>query len=327
MLAAAVAVVSSTAFQPAALGQEKKPAAKADKGAPPKLEEDLVLQTHDRLNLALTYYAGASIEDLQQGKGKKTIPIVLLHGLKQSRNDYKDLAHALQKAGYAVIVPDLRGHGESTRRRGASRDETLDAAKMAPNQFGLMVTQDMKAVKDFLWEKNNAGELNIDKLCVVGAEMGASVALNFAMFDAVEQERNQVLRPDYKLGCFVKALVLISPDFRTSGLPIRKAAAYPAVQRDISIMILVGKKDAKALAEAKRIYGIFAKSHPEPTGDDKLDKQTLFLGELGTSLQGTKLLDPKFKLADVIADFVQRRLVKSDAAKEWTWRERKFPYE
>ena len=32
-----------------------------------------------------------------------------------------------------------------------------------------MVTQDMRAVKDFLWQKNNAGELNIDKLCVVGA--------------------------------------------------------------------------------------------------------------------------------------------------------------
>jgi pimeloyl-ACP methyl ester carboxylesterase len=247
--------------------------------------------------------------------------------LKQSRNDYKDLARALQKLGHAVIVPDLRGHGGSTRRKGASRDDTIDAAKMAPNQFGLMIAQDMKAVKDFLWEKNNAGELNIDKLCVVGAEMGASVALNFAWADALDKSRNQVPRPDYKLGCFVKALVLISPELSFRGLPVRKAASYPPVQHDISIMILVGKQDAKALAEARRINGIFAKSHPEPTGDDKLDKQTLFLGELDTSLQGTKLLDPKFKLPEVIADFIDRRLVKSDAAKEWTWRERKFPYE
>ena len=252
---------------------------------------------------------------------------MLLHEFKQNRNDFKDLARALQKAGYAVIVPDLRGHGGSTRRKGAGRDDTLDAAKMQPGQFSPMATQDMKAVKDFLWTKNNAGELNIDKLCVVGAEMGASVAVNFAMLDAVEQNRNQILRPDYKLGCFVKVLVLISPELSFRGLPIRKAVAYPPVQRDISILILVGKADAKAMGEAKRIYSMFEKSHPEPAGDNKLDKQTLLFWGFDTSLQGTKLLDPKFDVQGLIADFVNRRLVKSDAAKEWTWRERKFPYE
>ena len=99
------------------------------------------------------------------------------------------------------------------------------------------------------------------------------------------------------------------------------------MQTDISMLILVGKQDAKALTEAKRIYGMFERSHPEPGGDDKLDKQTLFLGELDTNLQGTKLLDPKFNVHGVIADFVHRRLVKSDAAREWTWKERKFPNE
>jgi pimeloyl-ACP methyl ester carboxylesterase len=326
--AAVVAAVLGMAFSSSALAQEKKPEAKSGAAeAPPKLEEDLVRSTHDGLQLALTYYPGAVGDELDQGKGKKTIPIVLLHGLKQSRNDYKDLARALQKSGYAVIVPDLRGHGGSTRRIGHSRDDTLDAAKMTPNQFGLMVTQDMRAVKDFLWQKNNAGELNIDKLCIVGAEMGSSVALNFALVDAVDQERNPVPRPGYKVGCFVKALVLISPELSFRGLPTRKAAMYPHVQRDISIMLLVGKQDAKLLAETKRIYGIFAKSHPEPVGDDKLDKQTLFLGELDTRLQGTKLLDPKFNLPAVIGDFLQRRLVRADAAKDWTWRERKVPYE
>ena len=179
--------------------------------------EDLVLQTGDGLELTLTYYRGT--------KGKQTIPVVLLHVWKQSRNDYKDLAPALQALGYAVIVPDLRGHGESTRLKGARKDETLKAATMPPAQFTAMVTHDMKAVKNFLWERNNAGELNIDKLCVVGAEMGASVALNFALADALEQDSNRVLRPDYKLGRFVKALVLISPEHSFRGLPIRAASA------------------------------------------------------------------------------------------------------
>ena len=322
--AAAIFSLSCFAFAHRAACQESKPEKKIEKKTDKDTDkipkpEDLVLRTADGLQLAVTYYAGLN--------GRETIPIVLLHGWKESRSEYKDLAPALQKLGYGVIVPDLRGHGESTRIKGAGRDETLEAAKMPPSQFGLMVAQDMKAVKDFLWFRNNAGELNIDKLCLVGAEMGASVALNFARADALEQDRNEVLRPDYKLGCFVKALVLISPELSFRGLPTRIAITYPAVQSDISVLILVGKLDRKALQEATRINGLFKSAHLEPTGDDKIDRQTLFFGKLDTSLQGTKLLDPKFNVQGLIADFIYRRLVKSDESKEWTWRQRKFPHE
>ena len=48
-----------------------------------------------------------------------------------------------------------------------------------------MVREDMRAVKDFLWERNNAGQLNIDKLCIVGADMGASVALDVVSVTSV----------------------------------------------------------------------------------------------------------------------------------------------
>ena len=58
-----------------------------------------------------------------------------------------------------------------------------------------MATEDMMAVKAFLWDRNNAGELNIDKLCVVGAEMGASVAMSFALADAAQQDQNRVFAP------------------------------------------------------------------------------------------------------------------------------------
>ena len=130
-LAAVGAAVCGAVYSSAALAQEKKSEAKNSKVGSPAKAEDLVLHTRDGLQLALTYYPGAAADEIEQGKGKKTIPIVLLHGLKQSRNDYKDLALGLQKLDYAVIVPDLRGHGGSTRRIGDSRDDTLDAAKMA----------------------------------------------------------------------------------------------------------------------------------------------------------------------------------------------------
>jgi len=319
-----VAAVAGFAF-----GQDSTPGNRADNNRADKKSgkeaakipapEDLVLSTGDGVELALTYYRGRA--------GRQTIPIVLLHGWKQSRNDYKELAASLQSLGHAVIVPDLRGHGDSTRVKGGRRDETLDAAKMPPSQFGLMVAEDMRAIKSFLWNRNNAGELNLDKLCLVGAEMGASVAMNFAMTDALDQDRNVVYRPEYQLGRFVKAMVLISPELSFRGLPTRNAATYPAVQRDIALLILVGQQDRRALEESKRIHGLFRNAHPEPTGDDKLDKQTLFFGKLDTRLQGTKLLDPKFNVQGLIAEFVDRRLVKSDESKEWTWRERKVPHE
>ncbi len=310
----AMAVLSSGS---AMLAQDdEKPAKKVAKIPEP---EDLVLKTADGLDLTITYYASL--------KGKSAIPIVLLHEFKQSRNDYKDLAPTLQTLGYAVIVPDLRGHGESTHLKGGRKDETLNAAAMSPQQFSQMVTQDMEAVKEFLWERNNEGELNIDKLCIVGAEMGASVALNFALADAVVQDRNRVARPDYKIGRFVKALVLISPEQSFRGLPIKAATSYPAVQRDIAILILVGRQDSKAMKESKQIHSIFEKYHPEPTGDNVTDKKTLFFGKLDTKLQGTKLLDPKFNVPAIIADFIHRRLAKSEESKDWTWRERKVPHE
>lgn len=299
-----------------ALGEDKAASQEnsAEEEIPPP--ENLILQTRDGVELAVTYYPGS--------KGKQTIPVVLLHMWKKNRNDYKDLVAALQAQGCAVIVPDLRGHGKSIRRVGARQDETLKAASMPPGQFTAMVTQDMETIKRFLWEKNNAGELNIDKLCVVGAGMGAAVAFNFTMTDAMDQDRNRVLRPDYKLGRFVKALVLISPELSFRGLPIWTGGARRIP--DVAVLILVGRKDSKALEEATRLNGIFKKYHPEPTGDNITDKKTLFFGKLDTSLQGTNLLDPKFNLSAIIADFIHRRLDNSEESKDWSWLERKFPH-
>lgn len=286
--------------------------------------EDIALQTGDNVQLVITYYRGA--------KGKESIPVVLLHayGAKHNRTDYtKDLAPYLQSKGFAVVAPDLRGHGDSTRLKTVrGKDESLDAATLAPSQFPLMVSQDMKAVKEFLWKKNNAGELNLDKLCMVGAEMGASIAVDFAWYDAVEQDANPVLRPEYKLGRFVKALVLLSPEISYKGISMPRAMLNPAVRNDISVLIIVGKKNGKALGEAKRVYSIFEREHPKPDPYKKDEQQTLFFTPLDTELQGTNLLAEKnLKADDIIAAFLNLRLVKSDLSKTWFWKERKLPHQ
>jgi len=296
-------------------GQVKKEAKEKEDEKPKP--EDIFLQTGDGVQLGLTYYPSR--------KGRQAVPVVLLHGWKQSRGDFKDLALTLQAQGHAVITPDLRGHGQSTRVVSQRNNEPLDANSLQPSQFSRMVTEDMKAVKNFLWQRNNAGELNIDKLCLVGAEMGASVALDFAWYDATGYEYGVVYYGPRKLGRFVKALVLISPEWSFRGLPVSRALRHPAVQREISMLILVGKQDPKALSEAKRIYSMLERFHPIPEGDDKVEKQTLFFGGFDTSLQGTKLLDPKFNVSGLIVEFIRRRLINSEEAKRWNWQERKTP--
>ena len=79
-----------------------------------------------------------------------------------------------------------------------------------------MATRDMAAVMDFLRQENN-GDLkagkppraNLNKLCVLGADMGASVALEFARLD---WSTTPLSIGGWQKGGFTKALVLLSPE-------------------------------------------------------------------------------------------------------------------
>lgn len=77
------------------------------------------LKTRDGVLLAATYLPSPLEKEMQ----KDAVPVLLLHPFKGSRADFNDLALALQEAGCAVLVPDLRGHGQSTRRINADGKE------------------------------------------------------------------------------------------------------------------------------------------------------------------------------------------------------------
>jgi pimeloyl-ACP methyl ester carboxylesterase len=296
------------------------PAADVKKDAKPDKEkipepEDVSLTTSDGVRLAMTYYPS--------NRGREATPIILLHMSKGGRTDYKFLAAMLQSQGFAVIVPDLRGHGDSTKQKVGGNEYTLSAAKLPVEQYKLMVDKDMYAVKEFLWEKNNAKELNLNKLCVIGAEMGASVAMNYTAFDAAgygDSDRGPHYGP-LQLGLFVKALVLLSPEVSFKGLPL--APFSEEIRKNIPVLILVGKDDPKSFGEAERVAKIFKRIPPKKDEDT-----TYFFKPLDTKLQGTKLLEPKTLNTDkIISQFLQLRLVQPDEAKNWTWKTLKKPHE
>jgi hypothetical protein len=78
-----------------------------------------------------------------------------------------------------------------------------------------MCYDDMELLRKFLVKENDAGNLNLNKLCIVGAEMGASVASYYAAYDwtTVRREANRRPAPSQD----VKGLFLISPDWDFKG--------------------------------------------------------------------------------------------------------------
>ena len=315
---------------------------------PPKPEE-LYLKTDDGVRLAATFYPGT--------KAKETVPVVLLHMQKRddkdyNRGDYAELATFLQSKGHAVLVPDLRGHGDSTQktmvgRTGALVRKTLDAASMSRNEFANMVRFDMLRLKEFLIEKNNAGELNIEKLCIVGAGMGASVALHWT-----RSEWNVLPKAYTKQGQDVKVLILISPEWSTPGLSLAGALAGRApritisnsqlkrvfrdpdaidfrgpveidFRREVAVLIAAGRKRTESVNDAQRLHRKLKNFHRTPPRDAPKAERDLFYGTLPTSLQGTKILGIKeLAFEKAIQQYIDIHAVK----RSFHWEERKDPY-
>ena len=256
----------------------------------------------DGLQLSATFYPGT--------RGQDTVPVILLHMWKGSGKDYAGLAPTLQRQGHAVLVPDLRGHGDSAG--GAFGGRKLDAAKLSANHYYEMRYGDMELLRKFLVEKNDAGELNLNKLCIVGAEMGAVVAVYYALNDwtQIRREANRAAAAQD-----VKGLVLISPDWDFRGMPLNKPLGHPLVRSVISMMIVVGKEDSRSLGEANRVHNVLKKYHvdPEKLEPEDRDKIDLFYIQAPTKLQGTKMLGVRgLRVEWAIARFIELRLVNQD---------------
>jgi pimeloyl-ACP methyl ester carboxylesterase len=299
--------------QKAATGQPK-PLPMPAKGKGPKLPdpEDISLETKDGVSLKATFYPGTA--------KKEAVPIIMVHGFDGQRGDYHALAVELQRAGHASIAPDLRGHGQSkVQKRLDGTTVTLEAEKLTRPSLEDMV-YDVLACKKFLMERNNAGELNIEQLCIIGADLGAILAARFAAYDWSLQDL-----PAYKQGKDVKALVLLSPPASFKGVTLRDALAFPPVQERLSIMFAAGLKDTKATTEAKKLYNSLQAHHPR-LPDDEAERQKLqelFLIQPDVSLSGTKLLSGGTGLPQRIARFIEQRLVSRKA--DFAWQDRKNP--
>ncbi|NOZ40191.1 MAG: hypothetical protein GXP24_08195 [Planctomycetes bacterium] len=280
-----------------------------------KASETITLTTKDGVRLKASYYASSL--------GKEAVPIVMLHDFKESRTVFNSLARALQTPqgehpSHAILTVDLRGHGESTTVQGFNgQTRELEAAKLGKQDFRDMVLFDMEAVRKFLVKKNDASELNLNKLCLLGSGMGANVATAWAAVDW-----SSPILANRKQGQDVKALILASPDWGFRGLPMLKPIRHRDVRQNISMMIIYGKQDRKAAKSAETIHKNLERYHPEPPREKGPESKDLVMIARPTSLQGTRLLtDPNFGVLPNLEFFLDARLSQQNF--EWVRRRRR----
>jgi hypothetical protein len=310
-----------------ATAQDKKKAAERPKVPAP---EDIKIETDD-VELHCTYYPSP--------RGKEAALVILVHDWESRRTELDLLAKFLQEQGeHAVLVPDLRGHGDSNVRKVAPGTPAKDITPDDLNDLDLrkMATTDFVFIKNDMIERHNAGEFNIDLLTLVGIEVGSNIALHWAAVDWSQ--------PDVaiRLGRDVKALVLVSPvsifkKLRTPGPA--GPLGHPAVRAGLSIMTIGGINDAKMKQEMQRIHNAIVRYHPEPkqmTGESDEDFQkrvrrtkAYYQREKDTTLQGLELVKaPTQNVPSDIRAFIKLRVVDRAEEKDlpqWEGERRKDP--
>ena len=267
---------------------------KTKKSAPTQKEKKtkpqaIDLETADGVLIAGTYFPSAG--------GFNSPVAILVHGYGETQDKLWDLAFKLQDANYAVFTYDCRGHGYSTKRTGQAAGRNApsiryqELGRRVPFQ-SLML--DLEAIRNFLVERNNARELNLSRLAIVGCHTGATTAVHFALHDW------SVPQPDFqgKMGRDVQALVLISPPVNFKGYSaIRQLRPVAA---SIPVLLIVGQGDSKAARDAKKLFQIIRRAAPKGS----------VLHTVDTKLQGTRLLDPDLNLGvdKVIIEFLNRQV-------------------
>ena len=311
--ALSVAVLGLTAGS----ARAAEPAAAVDSAG-----EELRLETSDGLRIAAWYYKVPA-------DTKPQAVVMLVHDLEGSHTTVEPLARSLQRAGYAVVAPDLRAHGASEgRAAGAARAEAVeprmlkkvDLEAIAAASGGRLRDQsafrgELEAVRNWIKSRSDAGELDIDRLCVVGCGLGGTLS---ALWTAADW--NWPPTTTGPQGRQVRALALVSPVWASKGVSLSVPLTSEAIRQQVPVMVIAGKADR----DAPRLFDQFKRFRPEAWFQVRPGKPpekapgladaaegTAFFIQIDTSLTADKLAsDPAAQLGDQLKTFFQFALAR-----------------
>lgn len=114
-----------------------------------------------------------------EARAPKPAPVVvMLHQYPSTRSSWKPLAELFLEAGYAVLAPDLRGHGDSVEPKSMKLVE--GKTNRDPKHYK-EAYQDVLGAYEFL---RGVREVDLSRFALVGASIGCSVSLAYAATDA-----------------------------------------------------------------------------------------------------------------------------------------------
>lgn len=276
-----------------------------EKVGPPPKPRPVKLQTKDGMELSGFYFGS--------NKGKKAIPVLMIHDWKSQKAPYGPLCMALRNAGCAVLALDYRGHGgsrEYTDRNGKTKE--FDLKTMNKSHVAAIVNYDLEAAKLFLKEENNEGRLNLNALVVIGSRDGCVLAAGWAQRDwtfATVGSR--------KRGQDVKALVLISPKRLLKGVPLDKSLADRNIA-SLPILVVVGNGSSEQ-ADAERIYKRIEAVKKKMSGSKKAPD--LLLLKVKEPLGGSDLVTRSPRVIPAIVKFVNTEVKIGDLDNPWIERQ------
>lgn len=261
------------------------------KGQITELEnERFITREESPVKMSATFYYGNA--------DKETVPVLLLHDIHGSRNDFRPLIDLLVNKGYAVLAPDLRGHGKSTKRyeytppkiemrntatrRNSSRNRqqpTLvepESRKLVdyladdfqPVDHALSYRNDLPLLRNTLKKAHSDGLINMNRLVVIGTGRNCSLAAYAASQDWLDKDSEK----------FTKTLVLIAPAMPAaipSGIssagtggatpdPQKFLGDNRGVREHLSILVAVPQNDRAGMQTAEKIReAIFSKKNTD----------------------------------------------------------------
>jgi esterase/lipase len=177
--------------------------------------------------------------------------VILVHMMGGSKSDYNALAKFLNDNGYSTISIDLRGHGKSTGDTKTFSDEDFQNMKY-----------DLKTAKNFL-VKNG-----VNKIGIIGASIGANLALNYAASSDI------------------KRIIMLSPgeDYRS----IKTVEIIPNYKG--SVLLTASKDDPYSYNTAQKLDTLASGTHKFVSFD--------------SGGHGTNMLNAHPELQQTILDFL-----------------------
>ncbi len=132
----------------------------------------------ERENLELTASDGMKLSGFfVKGGGEKGPAVVLLHMLGGDKENWEEILeqYLLPQTSFSYLAIDLRGHGGSA----VKGERRLSPASLSESDFRDML-KDVEAAVKYLRGRD---DVDGDRIAVVGASIGANLAVNYAARD------------------------------------------------------------------------------------------------------------------------------------------------